>query len=65
MCSVEIIQNLREEFNLPIEVCDRCSGDGEYRIFCGHYATVNCEKCKGKGYLNVSKMSKKSKTIRT
>jgi RecJ-like exonuclease len=59
--SIEAINNLKEEFNLPIEVCNGCLGDGEITLFCGHYTVVECENCKGKGYIHVCKMCEKSK----
>lgn len=63
MC-LEVINNLKKEFDLPIEVCNGCLGDGEITIFCGHYAIVECENCEGKGYLHVLKLSEKVKKIR-
>jgi DnaJ-class molecular chaperone len=64
MCE-ETINELKKEFKLPIEVCGQCLGDGEITTFCGHDVTEWCQKCEGKGYLRVLKMSKKSKKIRT
>lgn len=49
MC-IEQIENLQEEFDLPIEVCPNCLGDGEISVFCGHDVIEDCHECDGKGY---------------
>jgi DnaJ-class molecular chaperone len=60
MC-IEVIIRLKKEFNLPIQVCDECLGDGNIATFCGHYVEETCEQCKGKGYLN-GKINKSTQT---
>lgn len=50
MC-LEQLENLIEEFNLPIEVCQQCLGDGEITSFCGHDVEETCQVCNGKGYI--------------
>jgi DnaJ-class molecular chaperone len=47
---IEQIERLKEEFNLPIEICPDCLGDGEITTFCGHDVTEDCRACEGKGY---------------
>ena len=50
--SKQQIENLKKEFNLPIEVCVFCLGDGEIIAFYGHYVIETCGQCNGKGYIN-------------
>jgi len=49
--SIELIERLKKEFNLPIDVCDNCDGDGEIITFCGHDVSETCSQCIGKGYV--------------
>jgi len=53
--SVEVIKNLKKEFNLPIKVCDDCLGDGTITTFCGHDFVEYCRTCEGKGYIKIKK----------
>jgi len=46
---------LKEEFNLPIEICEDCGGEGEITTFCGHDVQEYCRKCDGKGYITNKK----------
>lgn len=63
MC-FEHIKNLKKDFNLPIEVCKQCDGDGEISTFCGHEVMENCSNCKGKGYLRMNQQTDKCKDCR-
>jgi len=45
------IETLKKDFNLPIEVCPHCDGEGEITTFCGHDVQEICSNCKGKGYI--------------
>ena len=53
---IEQIKELKKEFNLPIEVCPDCTGDGEITTFCGHDVTEWCRTCDGKGYIKEEKL---------
>ena len=55
---IEQIKELKKEFNLPIEVCPNCEGDGEITTFCGHDVTEWCGICEGKGYIKEKQFSK-------
>jgi len=50
MC-ISVIEELKDEFNLPIEVCEDCLGDGTITTFVGHDFTEDCRTCEGKGYI--------------
>jgi DnaJ-class molecular chaperone len=50
MC-VQHIENLKKDFNLPINVCPYCGGNGEIVTLCGHDVTEFCHLCGGKGYI--------------
>lgn len=62
MCT-EVIQSLKEEFNLPIKVCGEFLGNGEITTFCGHDVQEECPSCYGKGYNTVKKKKKKKIVI--
>ena len=50
MC-IQQIESLKEKFNLPIEICDICDGNGTITTFCGHDVEETCQNCEGEGYL--------------
>ena len=58
-----VLDNVIDDFELPIKTCPRCGGYGNITCFCGHDVEEVCPKCEGKGYVRkkVKKYSKLKK----
>lgn len=39
------------ESNTEYRVCERCDGNGEIDVFCGHESWEHCGKCDGTGII--------------
>lgn len=44
------LEELIDEFKLPVRICEDCGGEGEVTTFCGHDVQEYCRPCEGKGY---------------
>lgn len=55
------VQNLIDEFNLPVRECPMCRGDGYISGFRFASFDEDCPKCWGKGYIPKRKTNKNRK----